>query len=289
VRIEVDELRDGLDITITVNWLRLNIFTQARREFVQDNIERVLHQALHNHVCDYVFGNIRCVHYQSVKSQAKRKRVEDKPSNEGECSSSISNQKRDVSEPQERTEGVPIGADQGEENTTGDEEVAESNAAKDVKRNATTYQEEETTASRKDIESAGSLRTPESEEAKRDRAESAEDVKDGDGKREGIGENDKDVERDIPGGLSEKNVDGKRKLNDGDEEEEERCTICLTDFVHDEEIKQLDCAHKFHVECLETWFIDQATCPCCRRCIACNPPNLIRISFQDPWSWLYNF
>ena len=83
-----------------------------------------------------------------------------------------------------------------------------------MKRNATTYQEEETTASRNDIESAGSLRTPESEEAKRDRAESAEDVKDGDGKREGIGEN-KDVERDVPGGLSEKNVDGKRKLNDG--------------------------------------------------------------------------
>ena len=48
-------------------------------------------------------------------------------------------------------------------------------------------------------------------------------------------------------------------LNLEDEEEEERCTICLTDFVHDEEIKQLDCAHKFHVECLETWFIDQVS------------------------------
>ena len=46
--------------------------------------------------------------------------------------------------------------------------------------------------------------------------------------------------------------------------DENNCTICMSDYVKDEEILTLTCFHKFHSECIETWFKSQNWCPVCR-------------------------
>ena len=44
----------------------------------------------------------------------------------------------------------------------------------------------------------------------------------------------------------------------------EICAICLEDTDHNC-YKTLCCKHKFHFECLDTWFKIKNTCPLCRR------------------------
>ncbi|KMZ64502.1 E3 ubiquitin-protein ligase, ATL family [Zostera marina] len=51
-----------------------------------------------------------------------------------------------------------------------------------------------------------------------------------------------------------------------DEEEDERCTICLSEFGPREEVRLLkNCRHVFHSKCFDPWLdLDQRTCPLCR-------------------------
>ena len=51
-------------------------------------------------------------------------------------------------------------------------------------------------------------------------------------------------------------------------QDERQCTICMTDFEQGEEILTLTCFHKYHSECVETWFKSQNWCPVCRTIIA---------------------
>ena len=46
----------------------------------------------------------------------------------------------------------------------------------------------------------------------------------------------------------------------------EICSICLDEFVINDEINKLECLHKFHKECLDEWFINN-NCPLCRKII----------------------
>lgn len=40
------------------------------------------------------------------------------------------------------------------------------------------------------------------------------------------------------------------------------CPICITDFITNESVINLDCNHKFHIECLKN--VKSNSCPLCR-------------------------
>ena len=42
------------------------------------------------------------------------------------------------------------------------------------------------------------------------------------------------------------------------------CIICMEDFEENEKVKQLDCGHIFHGECIDKWLEKQKTCPFCK-------------------------
>ncbi|XP_072981814.1 RING-H2 finger protein ATL16-like [Typha latifolia] len=46
---------------------------------------------------------------------------------------------------------------------------------------------------------------------------------------------------------------------------EQECSVCLSDFVDGEEIRQLpDCKHSFHPPCIDMWLYSHSNCPLCR-------------------------
>lgn len=54
---------------------------------------------------------------------------------------------------------------------------------------------------------------------------------------------------------------------EGSEEEEEeadKCTICLSEFEIEEDVRRLPCMHLFHVECVDQWLGQNKRCPICR-------------------------
>ena len=53
---------------------------------------------------------------------------------------------------------------------------------------------------------------------------------------------------------------GKRDLNNNDE----FCCICRDNFEYTDIIRQLICEHIFHINCIDTWFTKNKTCPECR-------------------------
>jgi Ring finger domain len=46
---------------------------------------------------------------------------------------------------------------------------------------------------------------------------------------------------------------------------ESTCSICLDNFVKGEKIRELDCKHEFHPDCIDLWMQDHLTCPICRK------------------------
>lgn len=45
----------------------------------------------------------------------------------------------------------------------------------------------------------------------------------------------------------------------------EKCVICLENFVEGDKILHLSCEHLNHSQCLLEWFREHDTCPTCRR------------------------
>ena len=46
--------------------------------------------------------------------------------------------------------------------------------------------------------------------------------------------------------------------------EEEKCSICISEFADQEELRQLPCSHLFHPECVDTWLVQNTNCPVCK-------------------------
>ncbi|KAF8778799.1 E3 ubiquitin-protein ligase RNF165 like protein [Argiope bruennichi] len=44
----------------------------------------------------------------------------------------------------------------------------------------------------------------------------------------------------------------------------EKCTICLCEFEDDEDVRRLPCMHLFHIECVDQWLTTNKRCPICR-------------------------
>ena len=45
----------------------------------------------------------------------------------------------------------------------------------------------------------------------------------------------------------------------------DECTICLSDFEHDEVVGVLPCSHRFHQECIREWLTCSHKCPLCKK------------------------
>mmetsp|Transcript_10740 Transcript_10740/g.25648 ORF Transcript_10740/g.25648 Transcript_10740/m.25648 type:complete len:172 (+) Transcript_10740:7-522(+) len=43
------------------------------------------------------------------------------------------------------------------------------------------------------------------------------------------------------------------------------CSLCLEDYVQDEEVLKLPCGHLFHEVCVGPWFAKSLLCPLCQR------------------------
>ncbi|KAF0699222.1 Aste57867_10187 [Aphanomyces stellatus] len=66
--------------------------------------------------------------------------------------------------------------------------------------------------------------------------------------------------------------------------EDASCCICLNDYVPNQTLRVLHCAHHFHQDCVDEWLLVNATCPTCRKSIdpakadadaAATDPNVI--------------
>ena len=55
--------------------------------------------------------------------------------------------------------------------------------------------------------------------------------------------------------------------DDDDSSNENRCSICLTEYADGEEISLSHnrlCKHLFHTSCISEWLLTHDECPCCR-------------------------
>ena len=45
----------------------------------------------------------------------------------------------------------------------------------------------------------------------------------------------------------------------------EICSICLDEFVINDEINKLECEHKYHLLCINNWLKIKNSCPLCNK------------------------
>lgn len=66
-------------------------------------------------------------------------------------------------------------------------------------------------------------------------------------------------------GIISKNLIEKSKIYIfGKNKETKQCCICCDDFRNNNIVRELDCKHMFHINCVDTWFTEKKTCPECR-------------------------
>lgn len=66
----------------------------------------------------------------------------------------------------------------------------------------------------------------------------------------------------------------------GEGEDDAICSICLCEFVENEELRTLpECSHSFHVPCIDMWLYSHTTCPVCRTDAV--PSSQILFQFLD--------
>lgn len=57
-----------------------------------------------------------------------------------------------------------------------------------------------------------------------------------------------------------------QKDSDNDTRE---CAVCLAEFLQDEKLRMIpNCAHVFHIDCIDVWLQNNANCPLCRNSIS---------------------
>lgn len=54
------------------------------------------------------------------------------------------------------------------------------------------------------------------------------------------------------------------KRSDVSDDGLEKCTICLSEFEEEEDVRRLPCMHLFHIECVDQWLATNKRCPICR-------------------------
>ncbi|XP_054433040.1 E3 ubiquitin-protein ligase RNF6 [Pteronotus mesoamericanus] len=61
--------------------------------------------------------------------------------------------------------------------------------------------------------------------------------------------------------LSTRNYDP----NSIDSELGKICSVCISDYVTGNKLRQLPCMHEFHIHCIDRWLSENCTCPVCRQ------------------------
>lgn len=69
------------------------------------------------------------------------------------------------------------------------------------------------------------------------------------------------------------------KFNKGDEEVFDakpcECAVCLNEFQEEEKLRIIpNCAHVFHIDCIDIWLQNNANCPLCRTSISATRPDI---------------
>jgi len=59
--------------------------------------------------------------------------------------------------------------------------------------------------------------------------------------------------------------------DEGENESQQECSICLEQFQEDEELRLLPCFHKYHTACIDRWFQHSPACPICKNSIIGQP------------------
>merc|ERR1712096_190759 len=67
------------------------------------------------------------------------------------------------------------------------------------------------------------------------------------------------------GGLTDEQIDDIKSHILRKSRTDERCCICLGDFEKGESVRELDCNHLFHKECVDTWLRQNRRCPLCKQ------------------------
>ncbi|MCL7051263.1 hypothetical protein MKW94_027406 [Papaver nudicaule] len=65
-----------------------------------------------------------------------------------------------------------------------------------------------------------------------------------------------------------------RNGDDQDTNSEGLCCICLEKYADNDELRELPCAHFFHVDCVDKWLKKNGSCPLCKRDIGKTNGNL---------------
>eukprot|EP00095_Tigriopus_kingsejongensis_P005786 maker-scaffold1542_size36322-snap-gene-0.6 protein:Tk05786 transcript:maker-scaffold1542_size36322-snap-gene-0.6-mRNA-1 annotation:"hypothetical protein DAPPUDRAFT_6903" len=67
-----------------------------------------------------------------------------------------------------------------------------------------------------------------------------------------------------------------------DEEDVDKCTICLCEFEHAAEVRRLPCFHLFHTLCVDKWLSQNKRCPICRVDIEAQLPCMAEVNLRQP-------
>jgi len=44
-----------------------------------------------------------------------------------------------------------------------------------------------------------------------------------------------------------------------------QCTVCMSEFEKDQELRLLPCLHSYHKDCIDPWLYEHGTCPVCNQ------------------------
>lgn len=55
-----------------------------------------------------------------------------------------------------------------------------------------------------------------------------------------------------------------RQIELDEEDGGEKCTICLSLFEIENDVRRLPCMHLFHMDCVDQWLVTNKHCPICR-------------------------
>lgn len=68
--------------------------------------------------------------------------------------------------------------------------------------------------------------------------------------------------QDIKIGLISKNILNKTKVKINTNND--FCVICQEDIKNNDIIREINCNHSFHINCIDNWFVENKKCPMCK-------------------------
>ena len=69
---------------------------------------------------------------------------------------------------------------------------------------------------------------------------------------------------DIKVGVTFKNLKKNSSIKLYNKLECKLCVICQNDIINNDIIRTLNCSHQYHINCIDTWFLENRKCPVCR-------------------------